>query len=111
MRTVGRRLLIGAGLVMWVFGLGVAQAAPMPSNHWCPGDYWDPGWQDIYNWDWRQCHDWQNKGFAGWGQWGPPPGWASPRPPQPEWAPGAQLLWNPTVGGWGFWNNNVWTPV
>lgn len=113
------QLLVGVGLALWVFGLtgGIAHAAPAPSpnTHWCPGDYWDPGWDDIYNWDWNHCHDWQGysgqAARAGWGPWGPPPGWASPRPPQPDWAPGAQLMWNPTANGWGFWNNGIWTPV
>ncbi|WP_244892525.1 hypothetical protein [Mycobacterium asiaticum] len=89
--------------------------APLPSNHWCPGDFWDPAWDDIYNWDWNQCHDWHGPtgqgAMAGWGPWGPPPGWAPPRPPQPTWAPGAKLMWNPTANSWGFWNNNIWTPV
>lgn len=103
-------------LAAFLFGLagGVAQAAPAPapSTHWCPGDPWDPGWDDIYNWNWTQCHDWQGQGrpMAS-GPWGPPPGWASPRPPQPSWAPGAQLMWNPLYQGWGFWNNGIWTPI
>lgn len=111
-------VLVGVGLALSTFGLaGVptprAQAAP--AYHWCPGDFWDPSWSDVYNWDWNQCHDWQRPGgpFApvGWGPWGPPPGWAPPRPPQPSWAPGAQLMWHPTVNSWGFWNNGIWTPV
>ncbi len=27
----------------------------MPDYHWCPGDPWDQGWGD--NWDWGRCHD------------------------------------------------------
>jgi hypothetical protein len=23
--------------------------------HWCPGDFWDPGWG--FNWEWSGCHD------------------------------------------------------
>ena len=75
----------------------------------------DPGWGTAYNWDWNRCHDWEGRagqsGPAGWGPWGPPPPWAAPQPPPPSWAPGAQLMWNPTANGWGFWNNGIWTPA
>jgi hypothetical protein len=27
-----------------------AQPAPLPDYHWCPGQWWDPGWGD--NWEW-----------------------------------------------------------
>ncbi|EUA33179.1 hypothetical protein I553_7587 [Mycobacterium xenopi 4042] len=27
----------------------------MPDYHWCPGQFWDPGWGP--NWDWDDCHD------------------------------------------------------
>jgi hypothetical protein len=41
-------------------GLGAASVAeaypgPMPDYHWCPGQFWDPGWGN--NWDWGRCHD------------------------------------------------------
>ncbi|MCV6974792.1 hypothetical protein [Mycobacterium bourgelatii] len=108
-------VLASGGLALSGLGLtaGVAQAVPppMPTLHWCPGDYWDPAWEDIYNWDWHACHDWPGAVWAGWGPWGPPPGWAPPRPPQPSWAPGAQLIYNPLENNWGFWNNNIWTPA
>jgi hypothetical protein len=112
-------VLLGGALALSVFGLAglpgpSAQAAPAPAptNHWCPGDRWDPGWGDVYDWDWNHCHDWQGQaGPAGWGPWGPPMGWALPRPPQPSWAPGARLMWNPTANVWGFWNNGIWTPA
>ena len=29
--------------------------APLPDYHWCPGQFWDPGWGN--NWDWGRCHD------------------------------------------------------
>jgi hypothetical protein len=32
-----------------------AQAHPGPLPTWCPGDFWDPGWGN--NWDWGGCHD------------------------------------------------------
>ena len=51
------------------------------------------------------ANDWQGpagqSGPAGWGPWGPPL-WAPPQPPPPPWAPGAQLMWNPTARVWGF---------
>jgi hypothetical protein len=54
-------LTAGLGLA----GLGAAavaqaQPAPFPDYHWCPGQWWDPGWGD--NWDGGRCHDdhWRN---------------------------------------------------
>lgn len=49
-------LTAGVGLA----GLGVAtaanaQPAPVPAYHWCPGDFYDPGWGP--NWDGNECHD------------------------------------------------------
>ena len=49
-------LTTGLGLA----GLGAASVAeaypgPMPDYHWCPGQFWDPGWGN--NWDWGRCHD------------------------------------------------------
>ncbi|MBW0018377.1 MAG: hypothetical protein JO236_12650 [Mycobacterium sp.] len=113
-------VLAGGGLALSAFGLvdgsdSRAQATPAPSYHWCPGDQWDPGWGNVEDWDWNRCHDWQHAGGpfgpAGWGPWGPPPPWAPPQPPRPSWAPGANLMWNPTANDWGFWNNGVWTPI
>jgi hypothetical protein len=114
-------VLLGCGLALSAFGLvgGLgaqgAQAAPAPGNHWCPGDAWNPGWGTVYDWDWNRCHDWQGpagqSGPAGAGPWGPTPVWATPQPPPPPWAPGAQLMWNLTANGWGFWNNAIWTPI
>lgn len=111
--------LMGGGLALSVLGAlvgGTAQAAPAPSYHWCPGDQWNPGWGTAYDWDWSHCHDWHGaagqSGPAGSGPWGPPPAWAPPPPPgPPPWAPGAQLMWNPTDDDWGFWNNGIWTPI
>jgi hypothetical protein len=118
--TVKTRAASALGaLALLAFGLAGAPGpwaqaapAPIPGNHWCPGDPWDPGWGTAYNWDWNHCHDWQGlPGPAGWGPWGPPPGWAPPQPPPPAWAPGARLMWNPTLNSWGFWNNGIWTSV
>ncbi|CPR10570.1 Secreted protein antigen [Mycobacterium bohemicum DSM 44277] len=70
---------------MGLAGLGVAaeaQAHPGPFPQWCPGDYWDPGWGN--NWDWNNCHDWR-------GGPPPPPGWGpggpGGPPPPPGWHP------------------------
>jgi len=27
----------------------------MPDYHWCPGQWWDPGWG--FNWGGDRCHD------------------------------------------------------
>jgi hypothetical protein len=35
--------------------VGQAQPAPFPDYHWCPGQWWDPGWGA--NWDGGRCHD------------------------------------------------------
>jgi len=122
MATVKRstRLLTVGGLMFSAFGLAggsLAQAAPAPAPtyHWCPGDQWDPSWGKAYDWDWSHCHDGQGPagqtGPVGFGPWGVPPTWAPPQPPPPPWAPGAQVMWNQTANGWGFWNNRIWTPI
>ena len=114
--------LVGGGLALSAFELAggpdpwaAAAPAPAPSYYWCPGDQWDPGWAPVSDWDWNHCHDWQRSGGpsapAGSGPWGLPPPWAPPPPAPPPWAPGANLMWNQTANGWGFWNNAIWTPV
>ena len=78
-------MVAGLGLA----GLGVAtnaQAQPGPFPQWCPGNFWDPGWGD--NWDWGQCHDWHG-GPGGWDR-GPGwdrggPGWDHDHPGGPGW--------------------------
>jgi hypothetical protein len=47
----------GLGLVGLGLASGPAQAepGPFPAYHWCPGDFWDPGWGN--NWDGGFCHD------------------------------------------------------
>jgi len=52
--------LVTGGLGLAGLGLasGTAQAdiGPVPPlYHWCPGDFWDPGWGN--NWDGGFCHD------------------------------------------------------
>ena len=113
-------VLAAGGLALSALGLasGMAQAAPPPApayhHHWCPGDQWDNGWGN--NWDWNNCHDWDDNygGPAGYGPGGPgygAPPWAPPPPPPPPWAPWAQVTWNPGTNGWGYWNGPVWVPI
>jgi hypothetical protein len=47
----------GVGLAGLGVASGIAQATPVPAPlyHWCPGDFWDPGWG--FNWEWFACHD------------------------------------------------------
>lgn len=50
-------------------GLGIAtavnaQPAPLPDYHWCPGEYYDPGWGP--NWDDGECHDDFHRDRDGW---------------------------------------------
>ena len=63
----------------------------MPDYHWCPGQFWDPGWGN--NWYWGRCHD----DFYGdgdphdrdhWhvaGDWHPDGGWGPGGPHGPGW--------------------------
>jgi len=55
-----------AGSALAVLGTAAeARARPGPFPLWCPGDYWDPGWGDYWdypypppwggNWDWGYC--------------------------------------------------------
>lgn len=83
-------------------------AGPMPDYHWCPGQFFDPGWGN--NWDWNRCHDdfygdndphdrdhwhgqgqWRADNDRGWDN-GRGPGWDNDRPgmggPGGQGAPG-----------------------
>jgi hypothetical protein len=90
-------LTTGLGLAgLGAAGVAEAYAGPMPDYHWCPGQWYDPGWGN--NWDWNRCHDdfyydgeprdrdhwhgqgeWHPDGPGGWGPGGGPgsghPGW------------------------------------
>ncbi|HEX5255679.1 MAG TPA: hypothetical protein VFW69_17735 [Mycobacterium sp.] len=51
-------------------GLGAAGAAiaqaqptPFPVYHWCPGQFYDPGWGP--NWDAFNCHDDRHRDIDG----------------------------------------------
>ncbi len=73
-QTAATTLAMTAGLGL--AGLGVATAAqahPGPAPLWCPGDYWDPGWGD--NWDWNGCHDNFRPGYDRGPGWDRDPGW------------------------------------
>jgi hypothetical protein len=66
--TKSARFAAAAALVagLGLGGLAIAteaQAHPGPFPSWCPGDNWDPGWGQ--NWDWGGCHD---NFRPGWGQ-------------------------------------------
>ncbi|HME75943.1 MAG TPA: hypothetical protein VKI00_09890 [Mycobacterium sp.] len=56
----------GLGLAGLGLASGTAQAdiAPVPQYHWCPGDNWEPGWGD--NWNWGGCHDDHHMDADGW---------------------------------------------
>ena len=72
-----------------VAGVGAAvdaQAQPGPFPQWCPGEFWDPGWGN--NWDWNGCHDWR----------GGPPGYG-PRWLGPAWTGWGSRLGPPTTAG------------
>ncbi|HXB86240.1 hypothetical protein [Mycobacterium sp.] len=81
---------IAAATVAMAAGLGFAgvaaatdaQAQPGPFPQWCPGEFWDPGWGD--NWDWGGCHDnFRGPGGPGWDRGGP--GWDRGGPGGPGW--------------------------
>jgi len=65
---LGTSVLAAGGLALSALGLAFpAQAAPSPAPtfhyHWCPGDNWNPAWGN--NWNWNQCHDWDDGGGPG----------------------------------------------
>jgi hypothetical protein len=97
-------LSTGIGLA----GLGAASVAeaipgpagPMPAHNWCPGQFWDPGWGN--NWDWHNCHGggpgWRPNGGPGPGPIGPhgmPNGGPGPGP----WVHNGPGGWNGGHGG------------
>src|ERR1700730_17439790 len=100
-------IVSGLGLA-GVGAASVAEAqpmAPLPDYHWCPGEFWDPGWGN--NWDGGRCHD---DGFFdgeprdgghwhGQGPWQGGPGWNNNGPGWNNNGPG----WNNNGPGW---NNN-----
>jgi hypothetical protein len=57
-RVAASTLVRSAGLGL--AGLGAAavaeaQPTPLPDYHWCPGQFWNPGWSN--NWGGDRCHD------------------------------------------------------
>ncbi|WP_428341433.1 hypothetical protein [Mycobacterium sp.] len=63
-RIVAASAAVAAG--MGLAGLAVAteaHAQPGPLPTWCPGEFWDPGWGN--NWDWGGCHENFYNGWAG----------------------------------------------
>jgi hypothetical protein len=62
-----------------------AQPAPIPDYHWCPGEWWDPGWGP--NWEGGMCHDDFHRDMDGGDHsrdWHGP-GWDRDHPGQPGW--------------------------
>jgi hypothetical protein len=59
MKRIAAAAALTAGLGLT--GVGVASVAeamptaPLPDYHWCPGQFFDPGWG--HNWDMGRCHD------------------------------------------------------
>lgn len=48
------RVLVGSLLALSALGLAGgphAQAAPAPTDHWCPGEPWNPAWGNVLDWD------------------------------------------------------------
>ena len=92
-----------AGAASFGLGSGTAQAVPgfIPDYHWCPGQFFDPGWGP--NWDQNVCHDdfhRDNDGnfhgndyrggppppqYAAPGNYYVPPGYNGPPPPPGGW--------------------------
>src|ERR1700722_20985277 len=89
-------IVSGLGLA-GVGAASVAEAqpmAPLPDYHWCPGQFWDPGWGN--NFDWGRCHDdfyfdgepHDRDHWRGPGEWRPDgggPGWDRDHPGGPGW--------------------------
>jgi hypothetical protein len=89
-------LATGLGLA----GVGAASvveaqpAGPLPDYHWCPGQFYDPGWGNDFYFDgeprdqghWHGYGPWHPEGPGPWdhpGGWNPGgPGWG---PPGPGW--------------------------
>jgi hypothetical protein len=78
---VGASILF-AGAASVGLSAGTAQAEPgfIPAYHWCPGQYYDPGWGP--NWDQNVCHDdYHRDNDNGYNDYRGGP------PPPPQWAP------------------------
>jgi hypothetical protein len=109
-KRIAAATAIASGLgLAGVGAASVAEAmpmAPLPDYHWCPGEWFDPGWGN--NWDQGRCHDdgffdgeprdgghWHgngpwNGGGPGWNNNGPGwnnngPGWNNNGPGGPGW--------------------------
>jgi hypothetical protein len=89
-RVAAATAITAAGLGL--AGLGTvtvagAQPGPFPDYHWCPGEWWDPGWGN--NWDMGRCHD---DGFFDGeprdeGHWHGNGPWHNENPGGPGWGP------------------------
>jgi hypothetical protein len=104
-KRIAAATAIASGLgLAGVGAASIAEAqpmAPLPDYHWCPGQFWDPGWGN--NWEWGRCHDdgffdgeprdaghwhgygpWQGGGPGPWDHPGGP-GWDNRGPGGPGW--------------------------
>jgi hypothetical protein len=101
-------LATGLGLAS-LGAASVAEALPGPTGpmpvDWCPGQFWDPGWGN--NWDWNNCHaggpGFMPNGGPGPGPVGPngmPNGGPGPGPYVPN-GPGGPGGFNGGHGGHG----------
>jgi hypothetical protein len=78
---LGASILLAGAASVGLFA-GTAQAEPglIPDYHWCPGQYYDPGWGP--NWDQNVCHDdYHRDNDNGYNDYRGGP------PPPPQWAP------------------------
>ena len=71
-RVAASTVIMSAGLGLAALGAAAAvqaQPAPLPDYHWCPGQWWDPGWGG--NWDGGRCHDdhWYDGEYRDQGHW------------------------------------------
>jgi hypothetical protein len=73
-------------------GIARAEPVPVPMYHWCPGEFWFPGWG--FNWEWSTCHDdWHRDIDGDWHDrdWHPDYG-------DHDWHPDHDRDWHPDYG-------------
>jgi hypothetical protein len=97
-RVAAATAITAAGLGLAALGtvtVAGAQPGPFPDYHWCPGEWWDPGWGN--NWDMGRCHD---DGFFD-GEPRDEGHWHGQGPWRPEGPGGRGGGWGPREGrGW-----------
>ena len=100
----------GVGIAGLAASSGIAHAQPefVPLYHWCPGDFWDPGWG--FNWEWTVCHDdWHRDIDGDWHDrdWHPDPDRDWHPDGDPDWHPDRpDRDWHPDRGDqWPWWQH------